>query len=99
MALVCQFRRDVAATQAHVDALLAVAAAPHLAFRAEQGRLLQGWTLAMQDEATAGVAHLRQALASPDMGPESLRPYGLATQGFDTADLQEAQAVLAELGA
>ena len=76
VALVCQFRRDVAATQAHVDALLAVAAVHHLAFRAEQGRLLQGWTLAMQDEATAGVAHLRQALASPDMGPESLRPYG-----------------------
>ena len=33
----------------------------------------------MQGEAAAGVAHLRQALASPDVGPESLRAYWLAT--------------------
>ncbi len=79
VALVCQCRRDVAATQAHVDALLAVAAVHGLAFRTEQGRLLQGWTLAMQGEAAAGVAHLRQALASPDVGPESMRPYWLTT--------------------
>jgi predicted ATPase len=79
VALVCQFRRDVAATRAHVDALLAVAAGHHLAFRAVQGRCLQGWTLAMQGEAAAGVASLRQALASPDAGPESLRPYWLTT--------------------
>jgi predicted ATPase len=32
----------------------------------------------MQGEAAAGVAHLRQVLASPDVGPESLRPYWLA---------------------
>jgi predicted ATPase len=75
----CQFRCDVAATQAHVDALLAVAARHHLAFRAEQGRCLQGWMLAMQGDATAGVAHLRQALTSPNAGPESLHPYWLAT--------------------
>ena len=77
--LVCQCRRDVAATQAHADALLAVAAVHRLALRAEQGRLLRGWALAMQGEAAAGVAHLRQALASPDVGPEALRSYWLAT--------------------
>ena len=77
--LVCQCCRDVAATQAHADALLAVAAEHRLALRAEQGRLLQGWALAMQGEMAAGVAHLRQALASPDLGPESLRSYWLAT--------------------
>jgi predicted ATPase len=33
----------------------------------------------MQGEAAAGVVHLRQALASPDLGPESLRPYWLTT--------------------
>ena len=76
--LVCQCRRDVAATQAHADALLAVAAVHRLALRAAQGRLLRGWALAMQGEAAAGVAYLRQALASPDMGPESLRSYWLA---------------------
>ena len=32
----------------------------------------------MQGEAAAGVAPLRQALASPDAGPESLRSYWLA---------------------
>jgi len=77
VALVCQCRRDVAATQAHAEALLAVAAEHRLALRTEQGRFLQGWVLAMQGEADAGVAHLRQALASPDVGPESLRSYWL----------------------
>jgi tetratricopeptide (TPR) repeat protein len=77
VALVCQCRRDVAATQAHADTLLAMAAEHRLLLRAEQGRLLRGWALAVQGEAAAGVAHLRQALASPDVGPESLRPYWL----------------------
>ena len=76
-ALVCQCRRDAAATQAHADTLIAIAAAHRLPLRVEQGRLLRGWALAMQGEAAAGVAHLRQALASPDVGPESLRPYWL----------------------
>jgi len=77
--LVCQCRRDVAATQAHADAVLALGAEHRLAIRSEQGRLLRGWALAMQGEAAAGVALLRQALASPDLGPESLRSYWLAT--------------------
>jgi DNA-binding winged helix-turn-helix (wHTH) protein/predicted ATPase len=75
--LVGQCRRDVTATQAHADALLALADTHRLPLRAEQGRLLRGWALAMQGEAAAGVTHLRQALASPDVGPESLRPYWL----------------------
>jgi predicted ATPase len=78
VAVICQCRRDVAATQAHADALLAMAAVYRLTLRAEQGRLLQGWALVMQGEAATGVAHLRQALASPDVGPESLRSYWLA---------------------
>ena len=76
--LVCQCRRDVAATQAHADALMALAAAQSWPLRAEQGRILRGWALAMQGEAAAGVAHLRQGLASPDVGPEHLRPHWLA---------------------
>ena len=39
---------------------------------------MRGWALAMQGEAAAGVAHLRQGLASPDVGPEHLRPHWLA---------------------
>ena len=57
--LVCQCRRDVAATQAHADALMALAAEQQWALRAEQGRILRGWALAMQGEASAGVALLR----------------------------------------
>ena len=78
VALAYQCRRDVAATQAHADALLAMAAMHRLPLRAAQGRLLRGWALAIQGEAAAGVAHLRQALASPDVGPEWLRSYWLA---------------------
>jgi predicted ATPase len=76
--LVCQCRRDVAATQAHADALLALAAAYSWPLRAEQGRILRGWALAMQGEASAGVALLRQGLDSPHVGPELLRPHWLA---------------------
>jgi predicted ATPase len=76
--LVCQCRRDVAATQMHADALMALAAAQSWPLRAEQGRILRGWALAMHGEAAAGVAHLRQGLASPDVGPEHLRPHWLA---------------------
>ena len=76
--LVCQCCRDVAATQAHADALLALAAAYSWPLRAEQGRILRGWALAMHGEAAAGVALLRQGLASPHLGPEWLRPHWLA---------------------
>ncbi len=76
--LVCQCRRDVAATQAHADALMALAAAQQWPLRAEQGRILQGWARAMQGEAAAGVALLRQALASHHLGPAALRPHWLA---------------------
>jgi len=79
VALVCQFCRDVATTQAHADALLAVAAEHRLALRAAQSHLLRGWALAMQGEVVSGVSLLRQVLASPDVGPEALRPYWLAT--------------------
>jgi predicted ATPase len=76
--LVCQCCRDVAATLAHADALMALAAAQGWPLRVEQGRILRGWALAMQGEASAGVALLRQGLASPDVGPTLLRPYWLA---------------------
>jgi predicted ATPase len=77
--LVCQCCRNAVAPQAQADAVLAVAAEHRLALRAAQGHLLRGWTLAMQGEAAAGVALLRQAVASPAVGPEALRSYWLAT--------------------
>ncbi len=39
---------------------------------------MRGWALAMHGEAASGVAHLRQGLASPDVGPEHLHPHWLA---------------------
>jgi predicted ATPase len=78
VALVYQYCRDVAATQTHADAVLALAAAQRWPLRAAQGGILRGWALAMQGDADAGVALLRQGLASPDVGPESLRPHWLA---------------------
>ena len=75
-----QCRRDVAATQAHADALMALAAAQGFAHRVEQGRILRGWALAMQGDAAAGVAHIRQGLAavSTAWDQRSARPYWLA---------------------
>jgi predicted ATPase len=76
--LVCQCRRDVAATRSHADALLLLAAAQGWPLRAAQGCILRGWALAMQGEASAGVALLRQGLAAPDVQPTLLRPHWLA---------------------
>ena len=63
-AILAQYRRDVAAVQAHTDAVLALATAQGLGHRIEQGRILRGWALAMQGDAAAGVAHIQQGLVA-----------------------------------
>ena len=78
-AILAQCRRDVASTQAHADAVMALAEAHGLALRLEQGRMLRGWALAMRGDVATGVAHIRQGLAaSHGVGPEILRPHWLA---------------------
>jgi predicted ATPase len=78
-ALLSQLRRDVAATQAHANAAMALATAEGAGLRVEQGRLLWGWALAMQGDVTAGVAHIRQGWAAyQGVGPQILRPYYLS---------------------
>jgi len=78
-AALSQFRRDVAATYARADALMTLADAQGFELRLEQGRMLRGWALALQGDADAGVAHIRQGLAaSQGVGPETLRPHWLA---------------------
>jgi DNA-binding winged helix-turn-helix (wHTH) protein/predicted ATPase len=78
-ALRSQLRRDVAATQAHADVAVTLATAQEAALRVEQGRMLQGWALAMRGDAAAGVAHIQQGLTTlKGVGPELLRPYWLA---------------------
>jgi len=78
-AILAQSRRDIAATYARADALIAFATAQGLAHRVEQGRILRGWALAMQGDAAAGVAHIRQGLAArQDVEHKLGRPYYLA---------------------
>jgi predicted ATPase len=78
-ALLSQLRRDVAATQAHASAAMALATAEGAGLRVEQGRLLWGWALAMQGDVTAGVTHIRQGWeVHQGMGPQLLRSYYLS---------------------
>jgi predicted ATPase len=78
-AILSHCRRDVASTQAHAEALMALAGAQGFGLRLEQGRMLRGWALAMRGDAAAGVAHICQGLAaSQGVGPETLRPHWLA---------------------
>ena len=78
-ALLAQCRRDVASTQAHADAVMALAEAQGFALRLEQGRMLRGWALAMRGDVATGMAHIRQGVAaSQGVGPEILRLHWLA---------------------
>src|SRR5262249_454454 len=79
VATLAQCRRDVVATSAQADALMALAQEQGLEFRVEQGRILRGWALAMQG-AAAGVAQIRQGLAAHERagGPQRGRPAMLA---------------------
>ena len=78
-AVLSQHRRDVAATQAHADALMALATAQGLVHRVAHGRILRGWALAMQGDAATGVAHIQQGLeAVQGTGLKLYRPYLLA---------------------
>jgi predicted ATPase len=76
--LLSQFRRDVATTNLHAAALMALATVQGFPLRLEHGRMLQGWVLAMSGETAAGLVQLRQGLtASQGVEPELIRPYGL----------------------
>jgi predicted ATPase len=77
--MLSQFRREVAATRAHAEALVTAVAAQGFGYRVEQGHLLLGWALALQGDAPAGVALLKQALAAHEVaGLKLFRPYCLA---------------------
>jgi predicted ATPase/DNA-binding winged helix-turn-helix (wHTH) protein len=78
-ARLAQYRRDAAATQAHADTVMALAATHGLEHRVEHGRLLRGWALAMQGDAATGVGHLQQGLAAvQETGPKVYHPYWLS---------------------
>jgi predicted ATPase len=78
-AMLSQYRRDAAATYAGADALTAFATTQGLVHHAAYGRILLGWALARQGDATTGVAHMQQGLdAIHDTGLKLYRPYFLA---------------------
>jgi DNA-binding winged helix-turn-helix (wHTH) protein/predicted ATPase len=77
--MLSQFRREAAATRAHAEALMTAASAQGFRYRVEQGHLLSGWALALQGDAAAGAALIRQALAAHEVaGLRLFRPYRLA---------------------
>ena len=61
-AVLSQYRRDAAETYARADALTAFATTQGLVHHAAYGRILLGWALARQGDATTGVAHMHQGL-------------------------------------
>jgi predicted ATPase len=78
-AMLCQYRREAAATHAHAKALMAFATAQGLMHRLEQGRILLGWALAMEGDAAGGVQQIQQGLAAhQDTGIKMGQPYYLA---------------------
>ena len=78
-AILSQHRRDVAATQAYAEAMMALATAQGFEHRVAQGRIMRGWALAMQGDAATGVAHIQQGLgAVQSTGQKLYHPYHLA---------------------
>jgi predicted ATPase len=78
-ARLAQYRRDVAATQAHAEALMMFAATHGFGPRVEYGRIMRGWALAMQGDAAAGVAPIHQGVvALHGMGDKTYHLYHLA---------------------
>jgi predicted ATPase len=59
-------RRDAAAVQVEADALLALATTHAFPYWAVAGQVWRGWALAMQGTGEAGVAQLRQELATTE---------------------------------
>jgi predicted ATPase len=78
-AILSQHRRDVAATQAYAEAMMALATAQGFQHRVAQGRIMRGWALAMQGDAATGVAHIQQGLKVVQrIGQKLYYPYHLA---------------------
>jgi predicted ATPase len=97
-AMLSQYCRDVAATYADADAVLAFATAQGLVHRAAHARLLRGWALAMQGDATAGVAHIQQGLeAIHGTGLKLYRPYFLALLAEASGQARQPEAGLTAL--
>jgi predicted ATPase len=88
-----QHRRDVAATQADAEALMALATVQGFEHRVAQGRMLRGWALAMQGDAATGMAHIQQGIgAVQTIGQKLNRPchLGYLAEAYGQAGQPEA---------
>jgi predicted ATPase len=88
-----QCRREVEATHARAEAMMAVAAPHGFVHCVGHGRLLRGWALAMRGDAVEGVAQIRQGLTvSQGEGLNLFRPYflGLLAEACGQAGHPEA---------
>src|SRR5262249_18559312 len=76
-----QLRGEPARTREHGEALLTLATAHDIAPpRVAGGLMLRGWTVAVQGDRAAGLAHIHQGLTLwESVGSRILRPYALAT--------------------
>jgi predicted ATPase len=63
-AWVAQLCRDVPAVHEHAEACIALATAQGFPLWETQGTILRGWALAMQEQGEAGLAQVRQGVAS-----------------------------------
>jgi predicted ATPase len=78
-AFLAQYCRDAATTYDSAEAVTAFATAQGLEHNVVFGRILLGWSLALQGDAAAGVAHIQQGLdAVQRTGLKLYRPYFLA---------------------
>jgi predicted ATPase/DNA-binding winged helix-turn-helix (wHTH) protein len=93
VAMLYQHRRDVAATHARADGVMAVAAEQGFGLRVEQGRILRGWALAMQGDVGEGAVQIRQGLAAHQgIGSRLGQPYylSLLAEAYGQAGAPEA---------
>jgi predicted ATPase len=74
-----QYRRDVAATSVHAEALMAPDEAQGVVLRFEQGRMLGGWALAVQGDAAEGIVQIQPGIVVHQrIGPRVGLPYHLS---------------------
>jgi predicted ATPase len=64
LALLCQFRRDTGAVQAHAEAALALATEQEFALWAAMATIFRGWALAMRDKREEGALELAKGIAA-----------------------------------
>jgi predicted ATPase len=73
------FARDVATVHAYSNDCVAVASEHGFPLWAARGRILQGWAIAQQGEATTGIAIIRDGLAAAEAtGSRVCTPFHLA---------------------